>query len=82
MTIYRRKTDSGFDEWLGEENKAAVIRCRCVQADDGRIASCNYARVYGVNLFVNENGTRDACVFLNYIFNPTPNDTNLEYAIR
>ena len=57
---------------LLSEEQCMVLKTRAVANEVGEVVSCNYSKIYGP-MFV---GRR--MIFDTLIFNPTPNDTNLE----
>ncbi len=57
---------------LLSEEQCMVLKTRAVTNEVGEVVSCNYSKIYG-SMFV---GRR--MIFDTLIFNPTPNDTNLE----
>jgi hypothetical protein len=63
-------SDSGIPK-----GKLMVVRSRCKLDDNGNIMEANYSTIR--NLFI-EGGGGKAEAIVNYRFNPTPNDTNLE----
>ena len=53
-----------------------VARTRCVVDNEGHLVKCNYCRIGKVFFNTGRDGTGET--LLEYDFNPTPNDTNLE----
>lgn len=75
---YIRKIDSNGQMYRRELTDAEdlVARTRCVVDNEGRIVKCNYCRIGKV--FFNTGRDGGGETLLEYDFNPTPNDTNLE----
>ena len=62
--------------WVSQKGEYLVFRTRAKLNEAGEITSCNYAKLIGVCQFAND------FVFGETVFNPRPNDTNLEADIR
>ena len=58
------------------KNSALVTRTRCVIDEEGKIKAANYGCIRRVEIGPSRRGV--ALLRLTYVFNPTPNDTNLE----
>lgn len=58
------------------KGKLMVVRSRCKLDDKGNILEANYSTIR--TLFIEGGWNGKAQAILNYQFNPTPNDTNLE----
>ena len=58
------------------KNSALVTRTRCVIDDEGKIKAANYGCIRRFEIGPSRRGV--ALLRLAYVFNPTPNDTNLE----
>ena len=58
------------------EDSAFVFRTRCVPSEDGGVTSANYGCIRRLEIGPSRRGV--ALLRLSYVFNPTPNDTNLE----
>ena len=77
--LYEKKLENG--DWIEknyDENSCWVIRSRCVVNEKGELISANYSEIYKVRYSCNMEG--DCGFGLYRVFNPTPNDTNLEPA--
>ena len=70
LTAYRTEVcDVDADECL-------ILRTRCHFDEKGNLVSCHYSKIYGkIEIFGWLN-------FMSSAFNPTPNDTNLEFDAR
>lgn len=53
-----------------------VSRTRCKTDPSGNVLSANYGSIRNVDIGTSRRGV--ATLFISYVFNPTPNDTNLE----
>ena len=53
-----------------------VLKTRAVTNEVGEVVNCNYSKIYGPMTIVRE------MFFDTMVFNPTPNDPNLESATR
>lgn len=62
---------------LFDNSKVLVVRSRCVLNDDGTLQSAHYFQLSHIQFACGENGV---AIKLLTIYNPTPNDTNLEPA--
>ena len=60
---------------LFDSAKALIIRSRCVTNADGILEQANYSEIVDLTFGC---GSRGAWIMFQPIFNPTPNDTNLE----
>lgn len=59
-----------------DEDECLILRTRCQYNEKGELVSCHYSKIYGkieIRSYLN---------FRAYAFNPTPNDTNLEFDTR
>ena len=90
--VYEAQSDSAYAERLvrvvdrnGDphttkipfaKNSALVTRTRCVIDEEGKIKAANYGCIRRVEIGPSRRGV--ALLRLTYVFNPTPNDTNLE----
>jgi len=86
------KTDFTYSEWVRSRNKQGyaasyerhlfdpgkvlVVRSRCKLNHDGTLKTAHYFQLYGIK-FSGDRKRGVALLFLS-IYNPTPNDTNLE----
>ena len=61
---------------LLSEDQCMVLKTRAVTNELGEVVSCNYSKIYGPMSIVRE------MFFDTMMFNPTPNDSNLEYDSR
>ena len=59
-----------------DADKCWVVRSRCKVSYDGKLVSANYSVIYDVVFTCKKGGCGGFCI--TGIFNPTPNDTNLE----
>jgi hypothetical protein len=66
---------SKYEKHMFDETKVLVVRSRCRLNDDGTLKSANYFQLSYIKFAGDEQGA--AMKFMS-IFNPTPNDTNLE----
>ena len=57
------------------EGECMVLRTRALTNDVGEVVSCNYSKIYGPMSVLDE------MLFESAIFNPTPNDPNLEFDV-
>lgn len=69
--------NGGYETWLQEssvigDDNYMVIKSRVKCDEDGNIVSCNYSKIHG------RFALTYAAIAEEIIFNPTPNDTNLE----
>ena len=75
--IYERITKEGCVESAKfDPEKCWVVRTRCKVDDTGKLISANYATIFGIESSCEPDGIAGVCVI--GVFNPTPNDTNLE----
>lgn len=58
------------------DDECWVVRTRCKIDEYGKLISCHYAAIRSVAYSCRKKGEASFC--LSYVFNPTPNDTNLE----
>ena len=63
------------DQKLFDPEKALIIRSRCVIDSEGTLKQANYSEVADLTFGC---GSRGAWIMFQPIFNPLPNDTNLE----
>ena len=61
---------------LLSEDQCMVLKTRAVTNEVGEVVNCNYSKIYGPMTIVRE------MFFDTMVFNPTPNDPNLESATR
>ena len=61
---------------LLSEDQCMVLKTRAVTNEVGEVVNCNYSKIYGPMSIVRE------MFFDTMVFNPTPNDPNLESATR
>lgn len=75
---YIRKIDSAGQMFRRElaDAEDLIARTRCVIDNEGRLVKCNYCRIGKVFFNTGRDGTGET--LLEYDFNSTPNDTNLE----
>lgn len=71
----RRGRVTSWDRQLFDPSKVLVVRSRCKLNDDGTLKSAHYFQLGDIRFSGDERGA--ALKFLS-IYNPTPNDTNLE----
>lgn len=71
----RRGRVTSWDRHLFDQSKVLVVRSRCKLNEDGTLKSAHYFQLGEIRFSGDERG--GALRFLS-IFNPTPNDTNLE----
>jgi len=60
---------------LFDSDKALIIRSRCITNTDGMLEQANYSEIVDLTFGCSSRG---AWIMFQPIFNPTPNDTNLE----
>ena len=58
-----------------KENQYLVLRTRTQVDATGNLTTAHYTKIYG------ELGYFRGTLFMQYYFNPNPNDTNLEFAL-
>lgn len=59
-----------------ERDECLILRTRCRYDEKGNLVSCHYSKIYGrIEIF-------DQFCFRSYAFNPTPNDSNLEFDVK
>lgn len=63
------------DKQIFDNSKAMIVRSRCVVDEEGRLKEARYSQITHFRFGCDENG---CCLMFQPIFNPTPNDTNLE----
>lgn len=68
--------DSGGYVKRPDNMRLAVVRCRCTMDDDGKVKSACYG--YIKVFYVDASWDGMPTLLLSGVFNPTPNDTNLE----
>lgn len=74
--IVDRNGDPHTTKMLFPKGKSLVTRTRSVINEDGQIKSANYGCIRKFAIGPSKRGV--ALLRLSYVFNPTPNDTNLE----
>ena len=65
----------GNDEYM-------VLRTRVATNEFGVVTNCNYSKILGPMFISDHRYPRDHVSFKSLIFNPTPNDPNLEYDLK
>ena len=55
-----------------------VTRTRCEVDNDGRLKNANYGSIRQLDVSPGDVGSNSVVVYIHKVFNPTPNDTNLE----
>ena len=55
--------------------KVLIVRSRCVTDESGKLKEARYSQISNFRFSCGDSG---ACIMLQPIYNPTPNDTNLE----
>lgn len=73
----RRGRIERWERNLFDDSKVLVVRSRCILNDDGTLKSAHYFQLSHIQFACGENGV---ALKLLTIYNPTPNDTNLEPA--
>ena len=76
FTCCARRKNGVFSDSGVPKGKLMVVRSRCKLDDKGNIIEANYSTIRTLFIEGGWNGKAEAIV--NYRFNPTPNDTNLE----
>jgi hypothetical protein len=76
FTCRAMRKDGVFSDSGVPKGKLMVVRSRCKLDDKGNILEANYSTIR--TLFIEGGGNGKAQAIVNYQFNPTPNDTNLE----
>lgn len=66
---------TSWDRQFFDASKVLVVRSRCKFNKDGTLKAVNYFQLSDIRYACDEHGA--ALMFLS-IYNPTPNDTNLE----
>ena len=64
-----------FDKKVFDKTKVLVVRSRCVIDEDGRLKEARYSQISNFRFSCEAAGV---CIMFQPIYNPTPNDTNLE----
>ena len=59
-----------------DQQKCWVVRSRCKVDDKGQLTAANYSVIHNMTFSCEPDGVAGLCVM--GVFNPTPNDTNLE----
>ncbi len=72
----KRGYASSYERHFFDPSKVLVARSRCKLNEDGTLKTAQYFQLYGIK-FSGDN-KRGAALLCLSIFNPTPNDTNLE----
>ncbi len=76
FTCRAMRKEGAFSDSGVPKGKLMVVRSRCKLDDKGNIMEANYSAIRALFIEGGWNGKAEAIV--NYQFNPTPNDTNLE----
>ena len=76
FTCRAMRKDGVFSDSGVPKGKLMVVRSRCKLDDKGNILEANYSTIR--TLFIEGGWNGKAQAIVNYQFNPTPNDTNLE----
>ena len=71
----KRGNVTSWDRHFFDASKVLVVRSRCKFNEDGTLKTVNYFQLSDIQYACDEHGA--ALMFLS-IYNPTPNDTNLE----
>ena len=71
----KRGNVTGYERQSFDPSKVLVVRSRCKLNEDGTLKSANYFQVCYIQF---AGGKRGAALKFLPIYNPTPNDTNLE----
>jgi hypothetical protein len=61
------------------DNDYLIFRCRTITDDKGQIASAHYGKMYYVRCSGTRKNPDGGLIQMQYYFNPTPNDRNLEF---
>ena len=69
-------------ERLLEKDEYMVLRTRVMTNEFGAVTNCNYSKILGPMTVTGPRASFDKVKFEALIFNPTPNDPNLEYDLR
>lgn len=72
----KRGYAASYERHLFDPSKVLVVRSRCKLNEDGTLRTAHYFQLYGIK-FSGDSKKGAALRFLT-IYNPTPNDTNLE----
>ena len=67
---------------LLEEDEYMVLRTRVMTNEFGVVTNCNYSKILGPMTLSGSRKALDKVKFKSLIFNPTPNDPNLEYDLK
>ena len=67
---------------LLEEDDYMVLRTRVMTNEVGVVTNCNYSKILGPMYISHPMNLSDRVHFKSLIFNPTPNDPNLEYDLQ
>lgn len=70
---------ASYERHLFDDSKTLVVRSRCTLNEDGTLKTAHYFQLHGIK-FSGDSKKGVALKFLS-IYNPTPNDTNLEPAL-
>ena len=70
------------EEMLLEEDEYMVLRTRVMTNEVGVVTNCNYSKILGPMTVTGPRASYNRVKFKALIFNPTPNDPNLEYDLR
>lgn len=70
-----------FQDLLAED-EYMVLRTRVMTNETGVVTNCNYSKILGPMYISHPLDSSDRVNFRSLIFNPTPNDPNLEYDLR
>ena len=65
-----------------EEDEYMVLRTRVMTNEVGVVTNCNYSKILGPMFISYPSYPSDRVHFKSLIFNPTPNDPNLEYDLK
>lgn len=64
-----------FEKKTFDLTKVLIVRSRCVLDENGRLKEARYCQISNFRFSCDDGG---GCIMFQPIFNPTPNDTNLE----
>ena len=67
---------------LLEEDEYMVLRTRVMTNEFGVVTNCNYSKILGPMTLTGTRKALNKVKFKSLIFNPTPNDPNLEYDLK
>ena len=76
ISIINRNGGPHIGQKLFQEDEEFIIRTRCILDENGKVKAANYGAVRVLRVSPGWEGK--ATLRLGYVFNPTPNDTNLE----